>query len=91
LKSGPITYCRISTDDLGGKIRVYVGEGEATRDTLASFGGYGVVRIPRLQELMQHICRNGYEHHVSVNLSHYGAAVTEALGTYKGWDVYQHS
>lgn len=91
LKSGPITYCRISTDDLAGKIRAYVGQGEATKDKLASFGGYGVVHIARLQELLNYICRNGYEHHVSVNLSHYGPALADALGNYKGWDVYHHS
>jgi len=50
-----------------------------------------VVHIPRLQELLHYICRNGYEHHVSVNLSHYGGAVADALGNYKGWDVYRHS
>jgi L-fucose isomerase-like protein len=90
LKSGPITYLRISTDDLNGKIRCYCGEGEATKDQIKSFGGYGVVRIPKLQDLLQYVCRNGYEHHVSVNLSHYGAAVADALGNYKGWDVYKH-
>jgi L-fucose isomerase-like protein len=46
---------------------------------------------PRLQELLNYICRNGYEHHVSVNLSHYGPALADALGNYKGWDVYHHS
>ncbi|HMD96246.1 MAG TPA: fucose isomerase, partial [Terriglobia bacterium] len=30
LKSGPITFCRASTDDLHGQMRAYVGEGETT-------------------------------------------------------------
>jgi L-fucose isomerase-like protein len=91
MKAGPLTFCRVSTDDLNGKMRAYVGEGEITRDALSSFGGYGVVRIPGLQRLLQYICRNGFEHHVAVNISSYGAAVTEALGVYKSWDVHHHA
>jgi L-fucose isomerase-like protein len=90
LKSGPLTYCRASTDDLHGRLRAYVGEGEMTDDKLQSFGGYGVVKIPELQQLLQYVCKNGYEHHVAVSRSHYGRAVAEALGNYKGWEVYHH-
>jgi L-fucose isomerase-like protein len=90
LKSGPVTYCRVSTDDLHGKMRAYVGEGEMTSDRPESFGGYGVLRVPQLQELLKHICRNGYEHHVAVNLSHTGQAIAEALSNYKGWEVNHH-
>jgi L-fucose isomerase-like protein len=91
MKSGPLTFCRVSTDDLNGKMRAYVGEGEITRDQLNSFGGYGVVKIPGLQRLLHYICRNGYEHHVAVNISSYGAAVAEALSVYKGWEVHHHA
>ncbi len=91
LKSGPITFCRASTDDLQGRIRAYVGEGETTDDRPQSFGGYGVVRIAGLQNLMHYVCKHGYEHHVSVNRSHLGAAVVEALSTYKKWDVHHHT
>jgi L-fucose isomerase-like protein len=90
LKAGPLTYCRVSTDDLHGRMRAYAGEGEITSDKLESFGGYGVVRIPELQSLLQFVCKNGYEHHVALNRSHYGRAVVEALGNYKGWEVYHH-
>jgi L-fucose isomerase-like protein len=91
LKAGPLTYCRVSTDDLHGQLRAYCGEGEITGDKLQSFGGYGVVKIAGLQKLLQHICKHGYEHHVAVNRSHFGRAVAEALGNYKGWEVYQHA
>ncbi len=90
LKAGPLTYCRVSTDDLHGRMRAYAGEGEITTDKLESFGGYGVVKIPRLQALLHYVCHNGYEHHVAVNRSHYGRAVVDALGNYKGWEVYHH-
>jgi L-fucose isomerase-like protein len=90
LKSGPITFCRVSTDDLKGGIRAYTGEGETTDDRPASFGGYGVLKVPGLQTLLQYICKNGYEHHVAVNRSRYARGVTEALGNYRRWDVYTH-
>jgi L-fucose isomerase-like protein len=89
-KSGPFTYCRVSTDDVGGTIRAYLGEGELTDDPVQTFGGYGVVQIPDLQGLLRHICENGYEHHVAVSMSQCAAAVNEALDTYMGWDVYYH-
>ncbi len=84
------TYCRVTTDDTAGRIRAYVGEGEMTRDPLATFGGYGVARVPRLQALLQHVCRSGYEHHVAINPSRVAGVVQEALGRYLGWDVYNH-
>jgi L-fucose isomerase-like protein len=87
IKSGPFTYCRVSTDDSRGVIRVYVSEGEVTDDPLKTFGGYGVVHIPNFQGLLQHICENGFEHHVAVNRSQSAAAVSEALGKYLGWEV----
>jgi L-fucose isomerase-like protein len=91
LKAEPFTFCRVSTDDSWGVIRAYVGEGQVTDDPLETFGGYGVVRIPNLQKLLQYICENGFEHHVAINLSRTAAALAEALGKYMGWEVYQHS
>jgi L-fucose isomerase-like protein len=90
VRSGPFTYCRVSTDDVNGKITAYVGEGELTDDPLKTFGGFGVVKVPRLQELLHYICNNGFEHHVAVNLSQTASAVEEALGKYLGWDIYNH-
>jgi L-fucose isomerase-like protein len=90
IMSGPFTYCRVSTDDEWGIIRAYLGEGELTDDPVETFGGYGVAHIPDFQMLLHHICDNGFEHHVAVNLSHVASAVNEALGKYMGWDVYYH-
>jgi len=91
LPNVPFTYCRVSTDDERGVIRVYLGEGEVTDDPLETFGGYGVVRIPNFQKLLHHICENGFEHHVAINLSRCAAAVNEALSKYMGWEVYYHT
>ena len=52
-----------------GKIRGYVGEGQFTDDPLETFGGAGVVEIPRLQDLLRYICERGFEHHVAANFS----------------------
>jgi len=90
IKSGPFTYCRVSTDDERATIRAYLGQGTVTDDPLESFGGYGVIEIPEFQTLLKHICMNGFEHHVAVNLSQTAEAVHDALSTYLGWDVYYH-
>ena len=50
-----------------------------------------VARVPRLQELMQYICLNGFEHHAAMNASHCAAPVSEAMGKYLSWDVYRHA
>lgn len=91
IKAEPATYLRVSTDDASGKMRAYVGEGRFTDDPVDTFGGYGVVEVPRLQELLRFICRNGFEHHIVMNLSQTAEAVREALETYLGWDVYLHA
>jgi len=90
VKASPFTYLRVSTDDLNGKIIAYIGEGKVTNDPLKTFGGYGVVEVPNLQGLLSYICNNGFEHHVSVNLTEVADAVCEALTKYLGWEVYYH-
>jgi L-fucose isomerase-like protein len=88
--AGPITYARVNTDDLHGQIRAIVGEGRFTEDRLDTFGMTGVVEIPRLQDLLTHICRNGFEHHVAMSASQVSDVLEEAMSTYLGWDVYRH-
>ncbi len=90
LKPTAITYFRISTDDINGKIRAYIGEGELTKDPLKTFGGYGVVKIKDFQKLLRYICENGFEHHVAVNPSNVAQGINEALSKYLRWDVYLH-
>ncbi len=88
--AGPVTFARISTDDMNGLIRTYVGEGEFTDDPLDTFGSRAVVKVPGLQRLMKYICKNGFEHHVAMNASLTADALAEAFETYLGWDVYRH-
>ena len=86
----PLTYGRITTDDAAGKIRTYVGQGELTNDELKTFGNRAVARVPKLQKLMHHVCREGFEHHVVMNASHTAGILAEAFERYLGWEVYHH-
>jgi L-fucose isomerase-like protein len=90
VKSGPMSYCRISTDDNAGRVRGYVGDGRFTDDSLITFGGAGVVEIPRLQDLLRFICERGYEHHTAANLAPVSGIVYEATTKYLNWDMYWH-
>ena len=90
VKSGPFTFARITTDDATGEICAYTGEGELLPDPLTTFGGYGVARINKLQALLEHVWRAGFEHHVAINYSCCADAIAEAFGNYLDWDVYWH-
>lgn len=90
VKESPFTYLRISTDDFNGKIVAYTGEGLTTDDPIDTFGGYGVVQIPRFQELLSYICERGFEHHVTMNQAHVAGVIDEAFNKYLGWDTYYH-
>jgi len=90
ISPGPFTYCRVSTDDLGGRVASYVGEGRFTTDKLDTFGGYGVIEVPHFQRLLRFICEHGYEHHVAATKAPVAHAIEDALRTYLGWQVYHH-
>ncbi|HMB94230.1 MAG TPA: L-fucose/L-arabinose isomerase family protein [Rhodothermales bacterium] len=91
IQPGPFTYARISTDDYAGVIRAYVGEANFTEDEMKTFGGYGVFEVPHLQDLLRHICENGFEHHVAATRARVAGAVSEALSKYLDWSVYHHA
>jgi L-fucose isomerase-like protein len=90
VKPSPMSYCRISTDDREGRVRGYVGDGRFTDDSLQTFGGAGVVEIPRLQALLRFICERGFEHHTAANLAPVSDIVFEATTKYLNWDMYWH-
>lgn len=87
IKPGPITFASMVTDS--GKVKCYVGEGEITDDPIAEdfFGCAGVAEIPNLQDVLMHVGRNGFRHHVSVTAGHTKAAMVEALENYLSYDV----
>lgn len=87
---GPMTFFRLSTDDRHGTIKSYVGEGSFTDDEFKMDGGIGVAHIPNLQVLMNHICKEGFEHHGAFVRSHVADVLEEAITTYFDWDLYRH-
>ena len=91
VKAGAMTYARFSSDDFGGQITGYVGEGAFTNDPLNTFGGAGVVEIPNMQGLLRYICENGFEHHVAANLAEVAGSVQEAASKYLGWKMHRHA
>ena len=85
-----LTYGRISTDDNLGIIKAYFGEGKLTDDPLNTFGTRAVAEVKNLQNLMQYVCNNGFEHHVVMNASSTAEILEEALQNYLGWQIYHH-
>lgn len=88
---GSMTYGKISTDDVKGVVKMYVGEGEFVKDEIDTVGGVAICRVPKLQSLMNYICCNSYEHHVAMNRGCNAKILEEALGRYLGVEVYNHS
>ena len=85
-----LTFGRISTDDNLGKMKGYFGEGKLTDDPLNTFGTRAVAEVPNLQKLMNHICNNGFEHHVVMNASSTVNILKEACSNYLNWEIYHH-
>ncbi len=88
--AGPMSFARVTTDDVNGIIRTYTGDGVFTDDKLDTFGSRAVVEVPGLQDLMKHICRNGFEHHAAFTNAHAAEVINEAFSNYMGWETYYH-
>lgn len=91
LKSGPLTYFRLSSDDFTGEVKAYVGEGRSVDDPLDTVGCRAVIQVPQLEKLLAWICNNGFEHHVAMNHSATAAVLQEAFSKYLGVSCYQHT
>ena len=90
VEPGPMTYLRFSTDDVNGKVRGYVGEGQFTADPFNMLGSIAVCEIPNMQKLLKAICNQGFEHHAALVRTHCASVVEEAASTYLGWDMLVH-
>ncbi|MFX0153003.1 MAG: L-fucose/L-arabinose isomerase family protein [Candidatus Hodarchaeota archaeon] len=88
IKTKPCTLLRVETDDLFGEIKALIVEGNYTDDMLDTFGGYGVIEISNLQDILKIVCKEGFAHHVAASLSEVGDIVNEALSNYLGWNVH---
>ncbi len=88
--AGPMTFAKITTDDKNGRIKAYIGEGEFLKDSVETPGGVALCRVDGLQKLLDYMCKNGFEHHVTMSRSLSADVLEEAFGNYLGWDVYRH-
>lgn len=86
IAASPMTFASSKTD--GGKLCVYLGQGEMTSDTIAKdfFGCAGVAKIDDLQAKLGIIGREGYRHHVSMTFGQYAPALQESFANYLGYD-----
>ncbi|MFX0070423.1 MAG: L-fucose/L-arabinose isomerase family protein [Candidatus Hermodarchaeota archaeon] len=91
IKTRPCTLLRIETDDIFGEIKALIAEGTYTDDPLETFGGYGVVEIFGLQQLLKTLCLGGFAHHVAATLNEVGDIVYEALLKYLGYNIIYHN
>ncbi len=89
VEPGPMTYLRISTDDVNGKMRGYTGEGQFTADPFNMLGSIAVCEIPNMQKLFKMICNQGFEHHTAMVRTHCAPVIAEAA-RYLGWDMFVH-
>jgi len=88
--AGDMTFFRMSTNDVEGLIHAYLGEGEFTDDPFPMDGGIAVCKIGNLKNLLKHITRNGFEHHVAMVRGQWAEVLHEAIDTYMDWDLYVH-
>ncbi len=79
---GEFTFASMMTHE--GKPRFYLGHGEFTKDPIPEdfFGCAGVARIDKLQDVLLHVGKYGYRHHVSATPGRFAAPIAEALEYY---------
>ncbi|MFW9938134.1 MAG: L-fucose/L-arabinose isomerase family protein [Candidatus Thorarchaeota archaeon] len=90
IKAKPCTLLRIETDDMFGDIKALLVEGNYTDDPLDTYGGFGVIEIPNLQDILKTLCKEGFAHHVAATLNEVAEVVNEALAHYLNWNVIRY-
>jgi L-fucose isomerase-like protein len=53
-------------------------------DPLPTFGNRAVVKVPRFQELMRHVCKNGFERRTAMTMGYTANVLEEVFGNYMG-------
>jgi L-fucose isomerase-like protein len=83
-----ITFGSAKTEN--GRICTFLGEGQLTNDEIEKefFGVSVVMQHERMQEIMDHVGREGYRHHLSLTEGRIALAVREALVNYLGYEVH---
>ncbi len=91
VQPGDMTYFRMSTEDNGGYIKGYVGEGEFIDRKFDMAGGIAVCKIKKMRKLLATLCANGFEHHVAMIRARTARVVYEAVSKYLNWKIYWHN
>lgn len=81
------TFASMMTEN--GAVKFYLGLGAFTNEPVPDdfFGCAGVAHIPKLQDVLLFIGRNGHRHHVSLAPGWVGDSVREAFERYLGFEV----
>jgi L-fucose isomerase-like protein len=81
------TFGSLLTD--AGRVKMLLGQARFTEDPIPTefFGCAGVAEIPRLQDVLLHIGRQGYRHHVSLTPGLVQEPLREALEHYLGFEI----
>ena len=90
VKSGDMTFFRVSSDDRAGTLKTYLGQGAFTDDPFPMDGGIAVTHVTNLRKLMRFVTQNGFEHHVAMVRGHHADVVAEAVTRYLNWPIYHH-
>jgi L-fucose isomerase-like protein len=87
-KNLAVTFGSAKTEN--GKICAFIGEGKLTDDGIEEgfFGSGVVLQTSRMQEIAEHIGREGYRHHLSLTAGRNAWAVREALSNYLGYEIH---
>jgi L-fucose isomerase-like protein len=87
IKPSPMTYASVMSQ--AGRLRMYVGEGEFTADSVPKefFGTAGVVRIKSLEDVLLMIGREGFRHHVAASNGSVREPLAEAMEKYLGYEL----
>ncbi|MFP4053433.1 MAG: L-fucose/L-arabinose isomerase family protein [Phycisphaerae bacterium] len=87
MQDGPVTLCR-ATQDNEGIHKVALMEGAVEPNPATTFGSYGWVRLPGIQDFYRDVLLRNFPHHVAMNRAHVGNVLWEAFGNYLGFDVF---
>jgi L-fucose isomerase-like protein len=87
MQDGPVTLCRATQGNAGG-CKVVIAQGRAEANRARTFGSYGWVRIPGIQDLYRDVLLRHFPHHVAMNRSTVGNVLWEAFGNYLGFQVF---
>jgi len=87
--AGPLTHLRISIDGKGNR-NAYIALAEVIETPVDTFGVRAGIAMKGLNDFLDQVTREGYEHHVAVVPGNVVRQVREALSTYLGFNLLMH-